>query len=145
MCKIILRHLFYASDFLKKKLEDFVTALPVKTKILRRQNQTGIIASRLMAIHQAKGQVLTFLSSHCECADGWLEPLLSRIAAKRFAFVWNHKCVILFYILHRYLFLLNLCELIGTLSFLLSLIAYRVIHLNIVLYTINIGVHLIGT
>lgn len=66
-----------------KKLDDYVATLPIDTKILRKKNRTGIISSRLLGAEHANSQVLTFLNSHCECTDGWLEPLLARIVIKR--------------------------------------------------------------
>ncbi|VEN52265.1 unnamed protein product [Callosobruchus maculatus] len=66
-------------DFLKKPLEDYIKALPIKTRLLRSFQRIGLIKARLKGALAAKGEVLTFLDAHCECTIGWLESLLSVI------------------------------------------------------------------
>ena len=51
-----------------------------KVKILRSKEREGLIKARLRGVEAAVGPTLTFLDSHVECAPGWLEPLLDRIA-----------------------------------------------------------------
>ncbi|KAJ3647249.1 hypothetical protein Zmor_024778 [Zophobas morio] len=74
-------------EFLRKPLEDYISTLPVPTKILRSKTRIGLIKARLKGALVAKGPVLTFLDAHCECTTGWLEALLSVIKSDRTAVV----------------------------------------------------------
>ena len=45
--------------------------------------KTEAVLCRLLGAKAAKGAVITFLDAHCECTEGWLEPLLSEVARNR--------------------------------------------------------------
>ncbi|XP_061179940.1 polypeptide N-acetylgalactosaminyltransferase 5-like isoform X2 [Saccostrea echinata] len=77
--EIILVDDFSDMDHLKQPLEDYIAKLE-KVKVVRTKKREGLIRARLLGYSVATGEVLTYLDSHCECAEGWLEPLLGRIA-----------------------------------------------------------------
>uniref|UniRef100_A0A224XLV8 Polypeptide N-acetylgalactosaminyltransferase n=1 Tax=Panstrongylus lignarius TaxID=156445 RepID=A0A224XLV8_9HEMI len=70
-------------EHLGKQLEDYVATLPVPVHVLRTEQRSGLIRARLLGAKHVNGQVITFLDAHCECAEGWLEPLLARIVQNR--------------------------------------------------------------
>lgn len=77
--EIILVDDYSDMPHLKQKLENYVAHFP-KVKIVRAQKREGLIRARLLGAAAATAPVLTYLDSHCECTEGWLEPLLDRIA-----------------------------------------------------------------
>lgn len=66
-----------------KPLEEYVAKLPVRTFVLRTEKRSGLIRARLLGAEHVTGEVITFLDAHCECTEGWLEPLLARIVQNR--------------------------------------------------------------
>lgn len=77
--EVILVDDFSDKEHLKKPLEDDIKNLK-NVRLLRTAKREGLIRARLKGAYDAKGKVLIFLDSHCECAEGWIEPLLDPIA-----------------------------------------------------------------
>ena len=59
----------FFSDHLKKPLEDYIAKLK-KVKVVRTKQREGLIRARLLGYSASTGTVLTYLDSHCECAEG---------------------------------------------------------------------------
>ncbi|XP_065368725.1 putative polypeptide N-acetylgalactosaminyltransferase 9 [Calliphora vicina] len=80
----LIKQIILVDDFsdmahLKEPLNEYFALYP-KVKIVRATKREGIIRSRLLGMKYSTAPVLTYLDSHCECTEGWLEPLLDRIA-----------------------------------------------------------------
>ncbi|XP_037971249.2 putative polypeptide N-acetylgalactosaminyltransferase 9 isoform X1 [Plutella xylostella] len=83
----LLKEIILVDDFsdmphLMQQLDDYMSSLP-KVRIIRANRREGLIRARLLGARYVTAPVLTYLDSHCECAEGWLEPLLDRIARNK--------------------------------------------------------------
>jgi len=86
--EIILVDDFSDKPHLGGKLERYIQRyLPSKVKLMKLKKREGLIRARLEGARAATGDVLLYLDSHCECNEGWLEPLLARIKENNKAFV----------------------------------------------------------
>lgn len=70
-------------EHLGKQLEEYVSTLEKPVHVLRTGKRSGLIRARLLGAEKASAPVITFLDAHCECTEGWIEPLLSRIVEDR--------------------------------------------------------------
>lgn len=61
------------------ELEQHLQLLP-KTLLVRLKYRNGLMSARNVGASFATAQVIIFLDSHIEVSEGWLEPLLGRIA-----------------------------------------------------------------
>uniref|UniRef100_A0A8C8C3J1 Polypeptide N-acetylgalactosaminyltransferase n=2 Tax=Oncorhynchus tshawytscha TaxID=74940 RepID=A0A8C8C3J1_ONCTS len=87
----LLREVVLVDDYsdrahLKEPLENYISSLK-KVHLIRARKREGLVRARLLGASIATGDVLTFLDCHCECHEGWLEPLLHRIKEKPSAVV----------------------------------------------------------
>ncbi|XP_051902860.1 polypeptide N-acetylgalactosaminyltransferase 10-like [Hippocampus zosterae] len=82
IAEVILVDDFSDKEHLKAALDEYMIRLP-KVRILRSKKREGLIRTRLLGAAAAKGEVITFLDSHCEANVNWLPPLLDRIAQNR--------------------------------------------------------------
>ncbi|KAF1744211.1 hypothetical protein MXB_4838 [Myxobolus squamalis] len=48
-------------------------------KLVTSTKRLGLIKARQLGAELSTGEILIFLDSHCECFEGWIEPLLSGI------------------------------------------------------------------
>uniref|UniRef100_A0A8I5U090 Polypeptide N-acetylgalactosaminyltransferase n=4 Tax=Catarrhini TaxID=9526 RepID=A0A8I5U090_PONAB len=86
IAEIILVDDFSEREHLKDKLEEYMARFS-KVRIVRTKKREGLIRTRLLGASMARGEVLTFLDSHCEVNVNWLPPLLNQIAL-------NHKTIV---------------------------------------------------
>eukprot|EP00092_Neocalanus_flemingeri_P057783 GFUD01068747.1.p1 GENE.GFUD01068747.1~~GFUD01068747.1.p1 ORF type:complete len:529 (+),score=152.63 GFUD01068747.1:378-1964(+) len=63
---------------LGQELQDAVNLMP-KVKLIRQKERKGLMVTRMSGVLESTSQVLTFLDSHIEATEGWLEPLMERI------------------------------------------------------------------
>lgn len=78
LTEVILVDDYSDRDHLKEPLENYIASLR-KVRLIRARKREGLVRARLLGASIATGDVLTFLDCHCECHEGWLEPLLNRI------------------------------------------------------------------
>uniref|UniRef100_A0A8C8E1F0 Polypeptide N-acetylgalactosaminyltransferase n=1 Tax=Oryzias sinensis TaxID=183150 RepID=A0A8C8E1F0_9TELE len=81
---ILLKEIILVDDasvdeVLKDQLDEYLKKLSI-VRVVRQRERKGLITARLLGASVATGDTLTFLDAHCECFNGWLEPLLARIA-----------------------------------------------------------------
>ncbi|XP_041367907.1 polypeptide N-acetylgalactosaminyltransferase 5-like [Gigantopelta aegis] len=82
--EIILVDDYSDLDYLRTPLDNYMARLGV-VKIIHATKRLGLIRARLQGVAAATGAVLTFLDSHIECQNGWLEALLARVSLG-----WKH-------------------------------------------------------
>ena len=69
-----------SNTYLKEPLDLFVASDKTnKIKLIRLKERTGLIKARVIGARLATSDTITFLDSHIEVNNGWLEPMLQSV------------------------------------------------------------------